>query len=116
MSSPIIIDQVFKSQTIALSQSATHDFELVSGNYEGFFSFQLQIVSGAGVLTFDFLESNDGTNFVDAGAGSDVATGVTGAGHYLYSFDPKLCAKLRLRLTETGGAAGVVVNGWLAVQ
>jgi hypothetical protein len=117
MSSPIIIDQLFKTESIAKSGSATKDFDLErSDGYEGFFSFQVEIVSGAGELTIDFLESNDGSNFVDQGANSDLVTGLSGAGHTMYSFDPMVCKKIRLRITETGGVAGVVVNGWLCAQ
>jgi hypothetical protein len=117
MSSPISIDQIFNSESIAKSGSATYDFDISRGNgYEGFFSLQLQIVSGAGEVTVDFLESNDGENFVDQGAASDMVTGLSGAGHTMYSFDPMVCKQIRIRVTETGGVAGVVINAWLAAQ
>lgn len=117
MSSPIDINELFKSVSIGASGSSTKNFDMARGNgYEGFFSLQVEIVSGAGVLTIDFLESNDGSNFVDQGASSDIVTGLTGAGHTMYSFDPMLCNILQIRMTETGGVAGVVVNAWLAAQ
>lgn len=117
MSAPITIDELFKSVSIGASGSSEKIFDMARGNgYEGFFSIQIEIVSGAGVLTVDFLESNDGENFVDQGASSDIVTGLTGAGHTMYSFDPMICKSLKIRMTETGGAAGVVVNSWLAAQ
>jgi hypothetical protein len=117
MSSPIIIDQIFKSTTIAASGNATRDFNLErSDGYEGFFSIHVQIVSGTGTFTIDFLESNDGTNFVDQGANSDIVTGLTGAGHYMYSFDPMVCKAIRIRITETGTSNNGVFNVWLAAQ
>ena len=117
MSSPIIIDQIFKSTSIGASANDTRDFNLErSDGYEGFFSLHVQIVSGTGTVTIDFLESNDGTNFVDQGAASDIITGLTGTGHTMYSFDPMVCKAIRIRITETAGVAGVVVNAWLAAQ
>lgn len=117
MSSPIVIDKIFSSETIAASGNATADFNLArSDGFEGFFSIHVQIVSGTGTFTIDFLESNDGTNFVDQGAGSDIVTGLTGAGHYMYSFDPMVCKTVRIRITETGTSNGGVFNVWLAAQ
>lgn len=117
MSSPIVIDQIFKSVTVALSDNEVADFDISRGNgFEGFFSLQVEIVSGAGTITVDFLESNDGVNFVDQGSGSDMVTGLSGAGHTMYSFDPMVCKIIRIRITETGGVAPVVVNAWLAAQ
>lgn len=117
MSSPIIIEQIWSSKTVVKNTSETYDFNLArSDGYEGFFSLHVQIVSGTGVLTIDFLESNDGTNFVDQGANSDMVTGLTGAGHYMYSFDPMVCKKIRIRATETGTSADVVISAWLAAQ
>lgn len=116
MASPIVIDNIFNTKTIALSTAYTYDFALERGGFEGFFSLQVQIVSGAGVLTWDFLESNDGDNFVDQGAGSDIIVGLSGAGFTMYSFEPMVCNKIRIRVTETGGVAGNVINAWLAAQ
>ena len=116
MASPIVIDHIFNTKTIVKNTAYTYDFALERGGFEGFFSLQVQIVSGAGVLTWDFLESNDGSNFVDQGAGSDIVVGLNGTGFTMYSFEPMVCNKIRVRVTETDNAAGNVINAWLAAQ
>jgi hypothetical protein len=116
MASTIVIDNIFKALTVVKTETEYYDFDLEQSSFQGYFSLQVQIVSGAGILTFDYQESNDGSNFVDQGASSDLVTGLAGAGFTMYSFNPMVCKTIRIRATETGTAADVIINAWLAAQ
>lgn len=119
MTIPIIVDQVFNSESIAASGSATYDIKLSRGNAEGFFSVHI-VMTGDGTMTFDYLESNNNLDFVDPE--DDITTGFlktsgpASNGKDLFPFEPNLCRWLRLRATETGGNYGIVVSAWVAIQ
>lgn len=119
MTTPVIVDNLFLSVSIDASGNSTSDIDLRRMNAEGFFSIQYQI-TGDGTVTIDYLESNDGSNFVDPE--DDIDTGFTKTGGPnsdgidLQPFEPNLCGVLRIRITETGGVNGVVASAWVAVQ
>jgi len=120
MTTPVIVDEIFKSKTISASGNATYNVNLRRMNAEGFFSIQIE-VTGDGTVKVEYLESNNGgTDFIDPE--DDIVTGFTSSsgpdsdGKDLFSFEPNLCGMVQIKITETGGADPVVVNAWLAVQ
>ena len=55
----------------------------------------------------EYLCSNDGTNFVVAAGGSEIATGQVKGTIIPTTFTPPLCGWLKLKVTETGGSKDI---------
>ena len=123
MASPIIVDHLFASKTILAAGNATYNIDLSRMNAAGFFSLQIEVLAGSvGTLKFEYLLSNNNTNYVEpTGATDIVATfGVTSGpgadGIDIYSFEPEVCRWVQIKATEDGGADPVTFDAWLAVQ
>ena len=122
MASFITTIKVLDDEEIAQNGSAFKIIDMKRHNVEGFFSLQAQVESaGAGSVDFTWSVSNDGDNYITptgvdpifddmvktSGPGSD--------GIDINSFDPMLCAYLKIIATENNVAA-VTVNATLAIQ
>lgn len=120
LNQPVVI-QLWDEAT--LTQSTTTDTRAVdlSGKVEdGFFAIQYDLSGSTGTPTiaFSYLASIDGSNFVTPASASDIATGRTKAtqtsGKDLVSFAPEPCKWIKIRATESAGAAAKC-DLWLIV-
>lgn len=123
MSSFISVVQVFNGSAMVQDTSISQIINLTRFNAEGFFSLQIDLV-GAGNVDIVWGASNDGENFItpaaitttpifdafaeDSGVGSD--------GVDIASFDPMLCAFLKLTATENDAGAITSITCHLAIQ
>lgn len=99
-------------QTIEANEtidSAIYDIGAMA--YSGGFSLQLY-VTGTGVsVDAQCLQSNDKTNFVIANGVANICSnypGVADEDHKIFGFIPVSARFMKIRLTETQGAAGSV--------
>jgi hypothetical protein len=123
MSSFISVVKVFNGSAMVQDTSISEVINLTRFNAEGFFSLQIEIV-GAGNVDIVWGASNDGVNFIvpaaitttpifdDFGASS----GVGSDGKDIASFDPMLCAYLKLTATENDAGAITSIVCHLAIQ
>jgi hypothetical protein len=119
------IQKIFNAVSIAASGTAYVDINLDRLSPDGFFSLQLH-VTGDGVIDAAWLASLDGGNTFVKGAADGSAsviaadlsksTGPGSDGKHIFSFDPYTTSRIRIMLTETGGANGVTVSGWICIQ
>lgn len=122
MASPIIVDHLFAAKTLTAGASATYNMDLTRMNADGFFSLQIVVASGTGTLKFEYLLSNNNSNFVEPTGASDiVATFGAGSGPGadgidIYSFEPEVSGYIQIKATEDGGVNPVVFDAYLAVQ
>jgi hypothetical protein len=76
-------------------------------NSQGYFSVQAS-ATGSGTAKIEYLVSLDGTNFAEPSGASDILTGLTGASGVLTaSFQPPICKKIKIAVTETGGSSSI---------
>lgn len=126
MGSAISTIQVFGGVPSGLVLAASGVFtspavDLARFNTEGFFSLQFNL-TGSGTAKVEFIISNNDVDYIEPTGASDILSAFTSAsgpganGKDIFSFSPPLARFLKLRVTETGGANGVTVNGWLAIQ
>jgi len=122
MGSAITTTKVFDAQALAASGVfTTPALDLSRYSTEGFFSLQFNL-TGTGTAKVEFMISNNDVDYIEPTGASDVLSAFTvtsgpGAnGKDIASFSPPLARFLKLKVTETGGANGVTVNGWLAIQ
>jgi hypothetical protein len=108
--------------TIALSGSSTSsEINLSSYRPNGYFSIQVAL-TGDGTAKFEYLLSNDGTNYLEPSSASDIGTGLTKTGgpgsdgKEIYSFSPELAKHMKIKVTETGGANSITVTVTLSLQ
>ena len=81
----------------------------------GYFSIQY-LISGSGTCKFEYLCSNDGSNFVSPIGAVAIASGKTSSNNgELVSFTPPACKYLKIKCTETGGANTATVSVFLAI-
>lgn len=110
---------LFSAVTIAAGQSAEITIDLDPYKPTGIFALQLTL-TGTGTAKGECLSSINGTDFVEPTGEDDIFSGFTAAsgtsGKDIFSFTPKLSKKIKIKITETGGANAVVVSAWLAVQ
>lgn len=116
------ICKCINAETIAASGSfTTGEIQLDLEYIEGFFSLQVQ-VTGTGTCKFEYLLSNNNTDFFEPTGATDIAASITASsgpgsdGKDMYSFDPMIAKSLKIKCTETGGANSVTVTAWLAYQ
>ena len=122
-SQPIKVVELFHAVTVTGSgnvTSAAVDLNRVANG--GFFSIQYAVTAtGAPTLKFEYLLSNDGTNFLEPSSASDIATGVTKAsgpgsdGKDVVSFAPEPARWMKIKVTESA-AADATLTLWLFVQ
>jgi hypothetical protein len=120
----ITVIKVFNAQSIAASGTATNpgnaiDLQRVAPN--GFFSIQY-LITGDGTAKIEYLLSNDGETFVEPTGSSDIGSSLTKTtgpgsdGKDILVFTPMLARWMKIKVTETGGAAAVVITLDLAIQ
>lgn len=135
LASPVIarelyVVKVFDAVTVALSANSTSSIidlampttrPLLALAGSGYFSLQIQ-VTGDGTAKFEYLLSNDGTNFLEPSSATDIASGITKTsgpgsdGKDIFSFAPLLANFIQIKVTETAGANSIIISAWLAVQ
>ena len=118
----IYMKKVIDSVTIPASGSTTSDAIVLNKRANlGYFSIQVQM-TGDGTAKFEYLLSDNGTDFMEPTGASDIATDITKTsgpgsdGKDMFSFNPMVCRSLKIRATETGGANSVTVTVWIVVQ
>lgn len=76
---------------------------------DGIFSIYLVSV-GSGVIKVEYLESHEGSTYLEPASADDIVTGFT-ATSGIYSFEPELAPYMRLKVTEdnTGGAVVTLI-------
>jgi hypothetical protein len=122
MSKPMHVDHIFASKVLAASANDTRNIDLERLNAEGYFSTQIIVTAGTGVLKCEYLLSNDGTNFVEPTGATDVfssfsATSGPGSdGIDIYTFTPDLAKWIQIKMTETAGLASVTFDLYIAIQ
>lgn len=111
----IVVDNFWTNEAIGTGLSKSYTVDLERSNYSGFFSLQL-ITSGPGILTGEYLLSNDGANFVTPSGVPDspIFTGFA-AGIDMWAFEPMLSRFFRLLLTEEG-TSEAIVTGYLCFE
>ena len=114
--------KVFNAVTVAASgTSLWSGIDLNQVRPDGYFSLQVA-VSGDGTAKFEYLISNDNSNYLEPSSAADIAAGITKTsgpgsdGKDIYSFNPEMARYLKIKITETGGANSVTITAWLAIQ
>lgn len=120
--SALIAIKIFNNRTIAQNGNEVSDFiELDRSNFEGFFSLQVEIVSGTGVITGTIELSNNEVDYLTPSGVADIMTDFAPAGgpgtdgKDIFSFDPPISGRMQIRFTENNTGA-CVVNAWLVAQ
>ncbi len=114
--------EIFSTETITKNTNESSDaIDLNKYQPEGYFSLQV-VLTGDGTGKFEYLVSNDGSNYLEPSGASDIATGHTktsgpgGDGIDIYTFQPGVARFMKIKVTETGTANDVVVTITLLVQ
>jgi len=128
VSAPMHRIQVFDAEEVAASANASgptapnayidfSDYNGVMGN----FSLQYTI-TGDGTCKFEYLMSNDNTNYLEPSTADDIGSGLTKTsgpasdGKDILYFNPEIADRMKIKVTETGGANSVTVTAWLVFQ
>jgi len=88
---------------------------------DGFFSLQLAL-SGSGIAKIEYLLSNNGTDFIEPAAATDILSNFTSTsgpsndGKTIVSFSPAICQYMQIKVTETGGSDSIIVSIVVAYQ
>lgn len=113
---------IFSGELIAASGNAISTPAIDLSKVDGFFSLQIAL-TGDGTAKFEYMSSNDGTNFItQTGAADQIVTGFVKTsgpgsdGKDMISFDPELCKFLKIKCTETGTANSVTITVTIAIQ
>jgi hypothetical protein len=115
----MIVLTVFNAQEIAASGNASSN-SIRIGDLEGYFTLQYA-VTGDGTCKFEYLLSNDGTNFIEPSDADDIITAQTKTsgpgsdGQDIYSFSPTPAKFMKIKCTETGGADTVTITAYLSM-
>jgi hypothetical protein len=114
---PIDTFKIFDGEIIAASGSSeTSAICLKDYTSNGMLSLQNTMTgTGTAKITFTQCSTLEGTYVLPEG-GADIKTTQAGAGSWLGSFSADLAPFIKIKITETGGVAGIVCNTWLNVQ
>ena len=123
MSKTVSDMRLFLSKAIAASQNAESSVIDLSGfSLDGFFGCQVTL-TGDGTAKVQWGVSIDGANYIYSDDASDdivtahVKTSGPGSdGKDIYQFTPTTARWLKIKVTETGGASGIVVTVDIAMQ
>ena len=116
----IQVTKIFDAETIAASGSSSSS-EIRLNNMRGYFSLQLEI-TGDGTATVEYQLSNDGSTFLEPTSAGDITSGFTKTsgpgsdGKDIFTIRPEIARRMKVVVTETGGADTITVNAYLAVQ
>lgn len=119
---PITVKAVHSANAITLNTNESSARIDLNGRAQaGTFSIQV-LVTGDGTAKFEYLLSNDGTNFVEPTSGADIATAFTKTsgpgsdGRDIFTFQPEPARWMKIRVTETGAANAITVTVFLFIQ
>lgn len=114
--------EIFSAETITANTSENSDaIDLNKYQPEGYFSLQV-VLAGDGTAKFEYLLSNDGSNYLEPSDAIDIASGHIktsgpgGDGIDIYTFEPNPARFLKIKVTETGTSNDVIVTVTLLVQ
>ena len=116
----IFTKKIFDAETVTKNTTVTSSaIDLQKKRPGGQFSIQLEI-TGDGTVTVDWTGSNDGMDYVKPTTVTDIVAGFTKTsgtgGKDIYSFSPKLCQYMKIRVTETVTTDDAIATITLAVQ
>jgi len=113
---------IFNAETVAASaNSISSAIDLNKYRPEGYFSLQVT-VTGTGTAKIEFQLSNNGADYYEPSGSDDIVTAHTATsgpgadGKDTYRFEPDPARFLKIKVSETAGAAAVVVTATLLVQ
>jgi hypothetical protein len=112
--------KIFDSEVLAASGTATSTaIDLGGIKADGFFSIQIES-TGTGTLKTEYLLSNNDSaalagTYLTPGAASDITT-TKASGNDIVSFAPIIGDKMKIKITEDGGAAAITVSAWICIQ
>jgi len=113
---------IFDTVTVAAAADSTSSaIDLNKYRPEGFFSLQVTL-TGTGTAKIEHEGSNNGVDYLTPFGSIDIVTAHTATsgpgadGKHIYRFYPKPIRFLKIKVTETAGAAAVVVTITLLVQ
>lgn len=118
---PITCYHLFSTETVTKNTNESSvAVDLTQIAQDGIFSVLYTITgSGTAKIEYTVCATKDGT-FIEPSGASDIASGLTSSsgtsGVDLVSFEPELAPFMKIKLTETGTAADVVVDLWLFIQ
>ena len=119
---PITVLKVIDGITIAASgNSVSNQIPLYGTADLGYFSIQVQ-VTGDGTAKFEYQLSHNGTDYIEPASAADIATGFLKTsgpgsdGKDIFTFQPEITYRLKIKVTETGGADNITVSVWIAIQ
>jgi hypothetical protein len=115
-------EKIFDAQAIVKNTTVSSSaIDLNKTRPGGQFSIQLEI-TGDGTCTVDWVGSNDGVDYVKPTTVTDIVAAFTKTsgpgsdGKDIYSFTPKLCRYMKIRITETVTTDDAVATITLAIQ
>ena len=113
-------EKIFDAQAVVKNTTVTSSaIDLQRKRPGGQFSIQLEI-TGDGTCTVDWVGSNDGVDYVKPTTVTDIVAGFTKTsgtgGKDIYSFSPKMCRYMKIRVTETVTTDDAVATITLAIQ
>jgi len=118
----IYTEKIFDAEAIlANGNSSTNAIDLRDKRPSGQFSIQLEL-TGDGTATVEWLGSNNGVDYLVPSTVSEIVTGFTKTsgpgsdGKDIYSFTPKLCRYMKIKVTETTTTDAIAVTATLAIQ
>ena len=113
--------EIFTAEEIADTTNASSAIIDLSKS-AGQFSIQIEL-TGDGTGQFEWLGSNDGTDFIKPNNANDIVTAFTktsgpgGDGKHIYPFNVSLVKYMKIKVTETGvGANSITITVTIAVQ
>ncbi len=119
----ITATEIFETESIASSQSATSDaIILFNLKPSGFFSVHVKDLTDDGTLQLTYEISADGVTYVTPSSASNIVAGFTktsgpgGDGEDIYSFTPEPARYMRIIATETSTTDTIVITVWLIIQ
>ena len=115
-------EKIFDAQAVVKNTTVTSSaIDLQRKRPGGQFSIQLEI-TGDGTVTVDWTGSNNGVDYVKPTTVTDIVAAFTKTsgpgsdGKDIYSFSPKLCRYMKIRITETVTTDDAVATITLAIQ
>ena len=118
----ITVIKCIDAVTIAASGNSASTQIPLNGKADlGYFSIQVQ-VTGDGTAKFEYQLSNNDTDYIEPASATDIATGFTKTsgpgsdGKDIFTFQPEIGERLKIKVSETGGANSITVSVWIAIQ
>ena len=118
----LFTELIFDTVTVTAAADSTCDaIDLNKFRPEGYFSLQVTL-TGSGTAKIEYLLSNNGSDYLEPSEGEDIVTGHTSTsgpetnGKDIYVFEPEVARFLKIKVTETGGAAAIIVTITILVQ